>query len=95
MILVKRVLLFLLLTTVPATSHSWYPLDCCGGDDCHPVECHELTILDGPRVLYRAHAKVVIEFPPVTVRSSPDGSCHVCYQKNYYIPFCVFIRTSS
>ena len=32
-----------LVATIPALAHSWYPLVCCGNMDCFPVACDQLV----------------------------------------------------
>ncbi len=70
--------------------HSWYPAECCGGQDCHPVSCESLVETeDGVR-----WGELV--FKGEQIRASQDGGCHVCYGLGEPTkPFCVFIRTSS
>ena len=33
----------MLVATIPALPHSWYPLACCGNMDCFPVACEQLV----------------------------------------------------
>lgn len=53
-----------------------YPSECCGGNDCHPVECSDVEetaygwLWDG------------VPFPRPSVKSSHDRQCHACTQ-NY------------
>lgn len=62
---------FLVATFILA--HSWYPPQCCGGQDCHPVQCKELIPQDNGTVKYKDKT-----FRKDQVMGSPDGLCHVC-----------------
>lgn len=59
-----------------AQAHSWYPWECCSGNDCAPVpreQVNEVTggwkLPDGRFIPYRQ------------ARMSPDGLFHLCEQK--------------
>lgn len=55
--------------------HSWYPPECCSGQDCLPVEAVEHRVDD---TLLRAHG---IWWPLKAAKrrlSSPDGEWHIC-----------------
>lgn len=32
----------LILPTLPANAHSWYPLSCCSNQDCQPIDASEI-----------------------------------------------------
>ena len=71
--------------------HGWYPLECCGGRDCHPVPCEDLVELDNGDYTYHN-----IHFRKDQVKPSLDNQCHVCIsQGEYQTPYCVFIQQSS
>ena len=38
----------LLAAATPATAHDWYPMECCSGMDCAPVE--KVEILPAPAI---------------------------------------------
>jgi hypothetical protein len=44
----KWVLAALLAAATPAAAHDWYPIDCCSGMDCAPVE--KVEILPGAAI---------------------------------------------
>jgi hypothetical protein len=44
----KWLLAALLATATPAAAHDWYPMECCHGMDCAPVE--KVEILEAPAV---------------------------------------------
>ncbi len=65
--------------------HSWYPWQCCGGEDCHPVPCEQINEhADGS---YDWHG---IKFK--TAQPSQDASCHVCVRKYDQEGLCLFIQ---
>jgi hypothetical protein len=69
----------LVASILPAEAHSWYPLECCSGQDCHEV--------DSVTELPDGNAKVQVGNDSVLVprslkrRPSPDGHYHLCYRK--------------
>jgi hypothetical protein len=65
-----------------ATSHDWYPLECCNGVDCAPVEstAHTQPITSGsvPELIVTTrHGSAIVpkNFP---IRESKDHRMHVC-----------------
>ena len=76
-----------LLAAALLLAHSWYPSDCCGGDDkhgdCRPVPCNEIGELNDGLVWHRLY------FDAEHRRVSPDTQCHVCARNDAY-PFCIF-----
>lgn len=76
-------------------AHSWYPQECCNGqDDCHVVELVKsdkegFTVKDGMMEVI-----VPKTFPH---RNSEDGDYHLCYDQaawriyHDFRPFCFFI----
>ncbi len=56
--------------------HDWYPYDCCGGGDCHPVPCDELNEYRNGD--YSWHGQY---FTSAQVRPSRDAQCHVCIHR--------------
>ena len=59
--------------TTRAPAHEWYPQHCCSDQDCHPVDCDEIsTSLD----YYKWHGML---FPKNASFPSKDGGCHVCH----------------
>lgn len=69
-----------------AYAHSWYPKECCSGEDCAPVE--QIYRLGGEGgagrwVITSKHGKAILPLglPP---RDSQDGRTHVCMR---YSPF--------
>src|SRR3974377_237974 len=63
-----------LVATIPALAHSWYPLACCGNMDCFPVACDQLVeTVSG--WLYVPTGNL---FNREQVQPSQDLHCHVC-----------------
>jgi hypothetical protein len=84
-----------------AIAHEWYPSNCCGGGDCHPVPCQELvqdqstrwwrwvpTAESEPR--WPPGKALYFDFAPERLQGSPDGMCHTCVS-NTMAPMCIFI----
>lgn len=73
--------------------HDWYPPECCGGGDCHPVPCDEIVETD------KGFRWKDVTFPSANVRPTQDGKCHVCDGWDSYPVkhhgWCVFILPSS
>lgn len=76
-------LLSLVALKSPVAAHEWYPMECCSGLDCAPVEKVERISVPGDPtalpVLYvtTKHGSVVIPstFP---YRESKDNRMHAC-----------------
>lgn len=66
----------LLLLQLATPVHDIYAADCCGGRDCHPVPCEEVTAV-GDGWMWRG-----VTFEHHTLRVAPDGNCHVCINPN-------------
>lgn len=75
-----------------AYAHSWYPVECCGGQDCMKVDRVEKTPDGGMRMFA---GSVQVQVPKgFTQRPSRDNDTHVCIRENgdgSYAPRCVFI----
>ncbi len=52
----------LLTASTPAAAHDWYPMECCSGLDCAPVE--KVEILQPP---------AIASFLPSPAQSAPVG----------------------
>jgi hypothetical protein len=83
------------LVSSQAYAHSWYPHDCCHGQDCRPVPCDELV-----ETRYGLMWRGVVLFSETQVRPSLDQFCHVCAKEQKgtiipYLPLCVFVAPSS
>lgn len=69
----------IVLLAQAAQAHSWYPTECCSGQDCAPIDLNQtpkeenggFTLQDG------SHRHIAYK----DVRSSPDGKWHLCESK--------------
>jgi hypothetical protein len=95
---VTLAMLIALMVPVPSNSHSWYPYECCGGNDCGPVLSMSLRE-DGSRwIMIETLIGIVSgvfpkDFP---IRPSPDGKAHACLMKGNALyggdrPLCLFL----
>jgi hypothetical protein len=73
---------FVLASAGRGDAHDWYPLDCCHGMDCAPVDKVETLVpvsADNPPVMVvtTKHGTVIVpaDFPR---RESKDNQMHVC-----------------
>lgn len=92
--MIGRVLICLLLFTLPASAHKWYDYDCCSESDCHPVPCDEVTEKNKSMWYHN------FEFFGKSVRPSKDTDCHVCISNEGStfmnpVPHCVYIQNGS
>lgn len=78
----------LLLAATAAVAHDWYPIECCSGMDCAPVEKVEIVsmqsagimgsaTLPGTMLITTKHGSVIVpaNFPR---RESKDNRMHAC-----------------
>jgi hypothetical protein len=78
----------LLLVATAAAAHDWYPIECCSGMDCAPVEKVEImpvqsagimgsTTLPDTMMITTKHGSVIVpaNFPR---RESKDNRMHAC-----------------
>lgn len=72
------IVLMLAILVGPAKAHSWYPLECCSGMDCAPVE--KAMVVPEGLIVTTVQGTVFIpaSFP---YRESQDGQMHACIQK--------------
>jgi hypothetical protein len=85
----KKWLLASLLAATPVAAHDWYPLECCHGQDCAPVDKVEMVptpAVSGPdgaaaglpvMMVTTRHGTVLVpaSFPR---RESKDHRMHAC-----------------
>lgn len=62
--------------------HLFYDQSCCGGKDCHPVPCEEITSLSDGWIWQGK------TFHRIMFHESPDGQCHVCVD---VVPRCIYL----
>jgi hypothetical protein len=74
----------------PAAGHSWYPLECCSGEDCH--ETDSVTEMPDGSAQVQVGSDSIVVPRSLKRRKSPDEHYHVCYGKNResYVVYCFF-----
>ena len=75
-----------------AIGHDWYPMECCHGMDCAPVDRVDMSGPGGMTVTSRHGTAVIPENMPR--RESLDQRMHVCMQPSSFgrmRVICVFI----
>jgi hypothetical protein len=85
----KWFLAMLLAAATPAAAHDWYPMECCSGLDCAPVE--KVEMLPGPPIASVTGGPVTLGAMMVTTkhgtvavpatfprRESKDNRMHAC-----------------
>ena len=106
----RAVLAALLAASFPSPSapHDWYPIECCSGMDCAPVDKveiisgqHAIASMFAPpanasvpssMVVTTKHGTVVVP-QNFKMRESPDGQAHACIVKGRLV--CLFMPPSS
>jgi hypothetical protein len=71
------------LGTKQALSHEWYSAQCCGGKDCHPVDCNEIHSKGN---LWEYAGQTIEKWK---MQPAPDGQCHVCLHSSLFL--CLFM----
>jgi hypothetical protein len=82
----------IVLWSAPVGAHSWYPKECCSGNDCAPVEKATWLVPadDGlPQLVVTSGIGTAIVPHNFPVRDSKDGRMHVCIQDVWVI--CLFV----
>lgn len=100
--LLKKILLALTVLTVcvPCEAHLDYPYDCCGNNDCGPIE-KSLTMPNGDKIIYitTANGKHLSTIFPkghteIPSLDAKDHACILTKNKNNQIIYeagCLFI----
>jgi len=70
-----------------ASSHEWYPTECCSNQDCRPIPCDEVTY--NKTTTFWEWKKYSFS----KVRQSEDGGCHVCVHNDLAV--CLFVGGTS
>jgi hypothetical protein len=60
-------------------AHSWYPMECCAGQDCHETDM--VTEMPDGSAKVQVGNDVVVVPKSMKRRQSPDGHYHLCYRK--------------
>ena len=83
----------------PAAAHDWYPRECCGGQDCAPVE-HSYMLggtSDSSGMLVTTKHGMGIVPPNMTRRESKDHRMHACLRRSWLGSIeviCIFVPPS-
>ena len=74
-----RIVLIAAITTLacPAYAHSWYPMECCAGKDCHEADA-VTEMPDGSAQVLVGNQTILVPRSQKR-RQSPDVHYHVCY----------------
>ena len=80
--------------------HSWYPKECCNGDehsgDCHPIPCEEIIKVDSYGRMFAYTNGGGGTLAASMIRRSLDDQRHVCI--HYFpaagrgVPQCIFLK---
>jgi len=73
--------LLALMIPAPASAHDWYPIECCSGYDCAPVEQAEFRGGD-TLIVTSKHGTGTVP-AAMTRRESKDHRMHVCMRKTW------------
>ena len=80
------------LHPLPLHAHSWYPPECCTGQDCKKVDRIE-TLPDGTLLMHFSGQQVIVP-RGFTQQPSQDADAHVCVYRTVtgrWAPRCVFV----
>ncbi len=73
--------LLALMIPAPASAHDWYPIECCSGYDCAPVELAERR--EGDTLIVTSKHGTGTVPAAMTRRESKDHRMHVCMRKTW------------
>jgi len=73
--------LFVLMIAAPARAHDWYPIECCSGYDCAPVDQAERR--EGDTLIVTSKHGTGIVPAAMTRRESKDNRMHVCMRPSF------------
>lgn len=73
--------LLALIMPAPAGAHDWYPIECCSGFDCAPVDQAELR--EGDTLVVTSKHGTGIVPAAMTRRESKDHRMHVCMRQSW------------
>jgi hypothetical protein len=91
------VLNLLPIIATTARAHDWYPMECCHGMDCAPVDRIDVGGSPGGIIVTSRVGTAVIP-PEMTRRESQDNRMHVCMRKTptgAMRVLCVFVPPST
>jgi len=78
-----RTVILVTLAGTPAQAHDWYThkqdpythSDCCGGEDCHPIEADDIRQLPNGDYVYTPYRWTI---PRYRAQQSADDQYHIC-----------------
>lgn len=86
--LAAAAIVILLRIITPALGHSWYPPECCSGEDCRPLADHEVA--DYVRPMPDGRWYIVKWNTVVDMKDwSPDNKFHIC--ESAYKFYCLYV----
>ncbi len=88
--------LLVLMIPAPAGAHDWYPIECCSGIDCAPVDQAERR--EGDTLIVTSKHGTGIVPSSLTRRESKDNKMHVCMRRSWdgqMRVICVFLPPPS
>ncbi len=88
--------LLALMVPAPASAHDWYPIECCSGLDCAPVDQAEFR--EGNTLIVTSKHGTGIVPASMSRRESRDHRMHVCMRKSWdgeMRVICVFLPPPS
>ena len=88
--------LLALMVPAPASAHDWYPIECCSGLDCAPVDQAEFR--EGNTLFVTSKHGTGIVPASMSRRESRDHRMHVCMRKSWdgeMRVICVFLPPPS
>ena len=84
-------------TSFAVHAHSWYPRDCCSGEDCMLADSMYVDAI-GDTIVYAGTHRIVVP-RGFHARPSPDNQIHVCFTvdetEGIAHPRCLFMPTLS
>ncbi|HWV83037.1 MAG TPA: hypothetical protein VNZ50_16520 [Hyphomicrobiaceae bacterium] len=89
-------ILLALMVPAPASAHDWYPIECCSGLDCAPVDQAEFQ--GGDTLIVTSKHGTGIVPASMARRESRDNRMHVCMRKSWdgqMRVICVFLPPPS
>lgn len=77
-----------IVVATAALGHSWYPPECCSGDDCRPLQDNEVA--EHVRPLQNGRWHIVKWNIDVDMKDwSPDGKFHICESQHRF--YCLYV----
>lgn len=79
-----------------AHAHEFYDAQCCGGADCHPVACEQITAVPGGFDYQDPRDHAIYFFTRNKMIPSQDDRCHVCLHGSItHSPQCLYLPVNT